>query len=58
MNAFPEIILFSSHDHELMATVATRIIEITPKGVIDKILPYDEYLDDPGVRELREQYWS
>jgi ATPase subunit of ABC transporter with duplicated ATPase domains len=58
MNAFPEIILFSSHDHELMATVATRIIEITPKGVIDKILPYDEYLDDPGVRELREHYWS
>lgn len=58
MKAFPEIILFSSHDHELMATVANRIIEITPAGVIDKMLPYDDYLVDPGVQQLKEQYGS
>jgi ATPase subunit of ABC transporter with duplicated ATPase domains len=53
MKTFPEIILFSSHDHELMATVANRIIEFTPKGVIDKMLPYDDYLADPDVRSMR-----
>lgn len=58
MKAFPEIILFSSHDHELMVTVANRIIEITPGGVIDKMLPYDEYLLDAGVQEMREKYWA
>ncbi len=56
MTAFPEIILFSSHDHALMATVANRIIEILPGGVVDKMLPYDDYLMDPNVQELREQY--
>lgn len=54
MKAFPEIILFSSHDHELMATVATRIIEIAPNGVIDKMLSYGDYLDDPEVQQQRE----
>jgi hypothetical protein len=39
-----------------MATVANRIIEIMPNGVIDKMLPYDDYLIDPGVRQQREQY--
>ena len=56
LKAFPEIILFSSHDHALMATVADRIIEILPGGVIDKMLPYDEYLKDTGVQEQQEQF--
>ncbi len=56
MKAFKEIILFSSHDHELMGTVANRIIEIAPKGVIDKMLSYDDYLRDPDVQQLREEY--
>jgi ATPase subunit of ABC transporter with duplicated ATPase domains len=55
MKAFPEVILFSSHDHELMATVANRIIEITPNGVLDKMLPYDEYLISPDVIAQKEQ---
>lgn len=54
MKAFSEIILFSSHDHELMATVANRIVEITPKGVIDRMLCYDDYLNDPSVQQQRE----
>jgi len=56
LKAFPEIILFSSHDHTLMATVASRIIEILPGGYIDKMLPFDDYLEDAGVQELQEQY--
>lgn len=56
MKAFPEIILFSSHDHALMATVANRIIEILPGGVIDKLLTYDEYLDDTDVLQLQERF--
>ncbi len=56
LQAFPEIILFSSHDHELMATVANRIIEILPGGVVDKMLPYDDYLTDPGVLQQQEQF--
>ncbi|WP_163338097.1 ABC-F family ATP-binding cassette domain-containing protein [Desulfopila sp. IMCC35008] len=55
LKAFPEVVLFSSHDHQLMATVASRIIEITPNGVLDKMLPYDDYLTDPGVIAQKEQ---
>ena len=58
LQVFPEIVLFSSHDHQLMATVANRIIEIMPNGVIDKMLPYNDYLIDPGVLLQREQYRS
>lgn len=56
LKSFPEIILFSSHDHALMATVAGRIIEILPGGVIDKLLTYDEYLNDPDVLQLQERF--
>ncbi len=51
-------IIFTSHDHEFMNTVATRIIEITPKGVIDKQMPYDDYIIDPTVKALREKLYS
>ena len=55
MQAFSEIILFSSHDHTLVQTVANRIIEILPGGgVIDKMLPYDDYLADPEIQTMRE----
>ncbi len=55
MQAFSEIILFSSHDHTLVQTVANRIIEILPGGgVIDKMLPYDDYLADPEIQAARE----
>ncbi len=56
LKAFPEIVLFSSHDHALLATVASRIIEILPDGVIDKMLPYDEYLLNKDVLRLQETY--
>ena len=56
LKKFPEIILFSSHDHALMASVACKIVEILPGGVIEKMCSYDEYLDDPHVQQLQERY--
>ncbi|MCC6701623.1 MAG: ATP-binding cassette domain-containing protein [Fluviicola sp.] len=49
MSAFEGTMLFTSHDHELVSTVANRIIEITPNGFIDKMMPYDDYLADEKI---------
>lgn len=53
--AFPEAVLFASHDHQLVSTVANRIIEITPAGIIDRVTSFDDYLADTGVAQLRDQ---
>jgi ATPase subunit of ABC transporter with duplicated ATPase domains len=50
--------LFTSHDHEFTETVANRIIEITPKGIIDKRMSYDEYLSNEQVKETRKNYYG
>ncbi|WP_299838900.1 ATP-binding cassette domain-containing protein [uncultured Tenacibaculum sp.] len=55
---FKGTVLFTTHDHEFAQTVANRIIEITPNGVIDKYSSFDEYLDDPKVKELREKMYA
>ncbi len=52
--AYSEALLFASHDHEFVATVANRIVEFTPGGVIDRHMGFDEYLDDPQVSAERE----
>ena len=44
--AFPEVLLFASHDHEFVSTLANRIVEITPDGVIDRRVGFDEYLEE------------
>ena len=46
-------VLFSSHDHEFIETVADRIIELTPNGTIDKLMPYDEFIHDETIKEQR-----
>lgn len=51
-------ILLASHDHEMLQTVCNRIVELTPKGIIDREMSYDEYLADKKVKELQEQYYS
>ncbi|WP_278843255.1 ABC-F family ATP-binding cassette domain-containing protein [Hoylesella timonensis] len=51
-------ILFSSHDHEFIQTVANRIIELTPKGTIDKLMNYDEYIYDNQIKELKEKMYQ
>ena len=55
---FKGTILFSTHDHEFAQTVANRVIELTPKGVIDRHTSFDEYLADPKIKELREKMYS
>lgn len=55
---FKGTIIFTSHDHQFVETVANRIIEITPKGIIDKEMTYDEYLEDEAVAKLREEMYS
>jgi len=51
-------ILFSSHDHEFMQTVANRVIELTPNGMIDKMCSFDEYLSNPDIKLLRDKMYS
>lgn len=51
-------ILFTSHDHQFMQTVANRIIEITPKGTLDKLMTYDDYITDPAIKEQREAMYG
>jgi ATPase subunit of ABC transporter with duplicated ATPase domains len=57
MADFPGVILFTSHDHELVQTVANRIIELTPTGMIDKMMPYDEYLKDDKIAKQQEEMY-
>ncbi|MFQ7114283.1 ATP-binding cassette domain-containing protein, partial [Hallella bergensis] len=51
-------ILFASHDHEFIRTVANRIIELTPQGTIDKLIPYDEYIYDEQIKEQKAQMYN
>ncbi|MBK6936039.1 MAG: ATP-binding cassette domain-containing protein [Chitinophagaceae bacterium] len=52
------IVLLTSHDHTFMETVANRVIELTPKGIIDRLTTFDEYLQDDRVKTLREELYS
>jgi ATPase subunit of ABC transporter with duplicated ATPase domains len=52
------IVLLTSHDHTFMQTVANRVIELTPKGIIDRLMTFDEYLADERVKGLKEQMYS
>jgi ATPase subunit of ABC transporter with duplicated ATPase domains len=58
MKDFRGTILFTSRDHELVQTVANRIIEITPGGTIDKLMSYDEYINSDAVQKQREELYS
>ena len=58
LSNFKGNILLSSHDHEMLQTVCNRIIELTPKGVIDRDMSYDEYLSDKKIKELKEKMYS
>lgn len=58
MKDFRGTILFTSRDHELVETVANRIIELTPKGIIDKLMTYDEYITSDAIEKLRQEMYS
>jgi ATPase subunit of ABC transporter with duplicated ATPase domains len=55
---FKGTLLMASHDHELIQTVCNRIIELTPKGIIDRYMTYDEFLEDKKVKELKAEMYS
>ena len=55
---FKGTILLSTHDHEFAQTVANRIIELTPKGAIDRYTTFEDYLSDPKIKELREKMYA
>jgi ATPase subunit of ABC transporter with duplicated ATPase domains len=54
---FPGVLLFTSHDHEFVTSIANRIVEICPGGVIDRRMGFDQYLEDPNVAGLRDRYY-
>ncbi|MGA7828117.1 MAG: ATP-binding cassette domain-containing protein [Geobacteraceae bacterium] len=53
--SFTEVVLFASHDHEFVSTVANRIVEITPAGIIDRVMGFDDYLENSDVARLRDE---
>lgn len=57
LTSFKGNVLFSSHDHEFIETVANRIIELTPSGTIDKLMTYDEYIHDEAIKEQKEKMY-
>ena len=58
LKLFKGNILFSSHDHEFIQTVTTRIIELTPNGIIDKMMDYDDYICDDRIKELKDKMYA
>jgi ATPase subunit of ABC transporter with duplicated ATPase domains len=55
---YPGVVLITSHDHTFMQTVANRVIELTPKGIIDRLMTFDEYMEDKRVQELRAEMYA
>ncbi|OYT15588.1 MAG: ABC-F family ATPase [Bacteroidetes bacterium 4572_77] len=58
LNKFPGNVFMSSHDHEFIQTVSTRIIELTPNGIIDKFMDYDDYIADEKIQALRDKMYQ
>ena len=58
LQAFKGIVLMSSHDHEFIQTVCNRVIELTPNGIIDKIMDFDDYLTDEKVLAARARLYG
>ena len=58
LKLFKGNIIFSSHDHEFINTVANRIIELTPNGTIDKLMSYEDYIHDERVKELKAKLYG
>jgi ATPase subunit of ABC transporter with duplicated ATPase domains len=55
---FPGVVLFNSHDHEFVSSIANRIVEITPNGIIDRMMGFDDYIHDSSISELREKMYE
>jgi len=55
--SYNEILIFSSHDHQFISTIANRIIEITPSGIIDQKMDFESYLENENIKKLRDEYY-
>ena len=55
---FPGVVLFTSHDHEFIQSIANRIVEITPRGIIDRMMPFDDYRADKHIAEMRKEFYE
>lgn len=58
LKTYPGHVLMASHDHEFISTVCTRVIELTPNGVIDKYMNFEDYITDPKIKEIREKKYG
>ena len=58
LTSFPGVVLFTSHDHEFIQSIANRIIEITPNGIIDRMTTFDDYISDDSITELRKELYK
>ncbi|RLD31706.1 MAG: ABC-F family ATPase, partial [Bacteroidetes bacterium] len=58
LKKFPGSIFMSSHDHEFIQTICNRVIELTPSGIIDKLMDYDDYITDEKIKVLREKMYN
>ncbi len=58
LKVFKGNIIFTTHDHQFAQTVGNRVIELTPGGVIDRYLSFEDYMSDPAIRELREKFYT
>ena len=58
LQEFKGVVLFTSHDHQFIDTIANRIVEFTPNGIIDRYMTFSEYVDDFKVRELRNKLYE
>ena len=58
LERFDGTVLFTTHDHEFIQTVATKIIEITPNGILEKEMEYDDYLNDEKVQDRLEELYG
>ena len=58
LTAFSGVVLFNSHDHEFISSIANRIVEITPGGIIDRMMSFDDYLADEQVKQLRSDFYK
>jgi len=56
--AFKEVLLFSSHDHQFISTIANRIIEITPNGIIDQAMDFESYLENENIQKIRDEHYQ
>ena len=58
LNKFKGTVLFTTHDHQFAQSIANRVVELTPKGIIDRYMKFDEYMQDDKIKDLRNRMYK